>query len=424
MSKLESLPNEILLDLLENYINLSDVLVAFNNHLNNRFDGLINQCKLFRLDLTNIRKKDFDHCIGSISTCRHKIESLFLSECIPGQISTFLLLFPTFDQFERLGELYLDFNGNVIDQGLLDTAMYSLSKTNIHTLTVKSTCGFGLFAVKNIFQEFFRLSTLRRLVLDVNLRSFYWNLKNLTHCNVVNLTIKGTGCTWSTFKKILTCAKNLSSLNVRVTANVHSTYTSSSDENFDIQPLKKLHTFIYNFHEPRGRMQFHLLAECLCQMPNLRYLEISNVDNSFLDGNIWKMFFQTSLPLVTDFRLKIDECFSRNEPANNKMMKSFQTPFWITKKNFNIYRISYSHDSQGKSIFQYYPIQIALDTNHGKDTLSFSTIPQRSTDNDYSILSKRTHLHLGFIRSRRLVVYTSILAFLILFLCIYPLLLL
>jgi hypothetical protein len=98
MSKLESsIPNEILIHLLENYINPIDVFVAFANHLNNRFDTLIDQCQWFHLDLTNVRKKEFHHCINNLFTYRNKIQSLFLSERLPGQICKFLSLFPTFD---------------------------------------------------------------------------------------------------------------------------------------------------------------------------------------------------------------------------------------------------------------------------------------------------------------------------------------
>ena len=47
ISKLESLPNEILVQILEKYINGMDILVAFLYQQNQRFDALISQCQRF-----------------------------------------------------------------------------------------------------------------------------------------------------------------------------------------------------------------------------------------------------------------------------------------------------------------------------------------------------------------------------------------
>jgi len=67
-------------------------------------------CQSFHLDLTNIRKKDFDLCIDILWNYRDNIQSLFLSE------------------------LYLDFDSNIIEEDFLNTALHSFSKMNIHTL--------------------------------------------------------------------------------------------------------------------------------------------------------------------------------------------------------------------------------------------------------------------------------------------------
>ena len=53
LSKLETLPNEILSDLLMNYVDPIDVLIIFGDNLNERFNSLVHQCKLKNIDLTN-----------------------------------------------------------------------------------------------------------------------------------------------------------------------------------------------------------------------------------------------------------------------------------------------------------------------------------------------------------------------------------
>ncbi len=46
-SKLESLPNEILVEIFEKYMNGVDILIAFAHHQNQRIDSIISQCSRF-----------------------------------------------------------------------------------------------------------------------------------------------------------------------------------------------------------------------------------------------------------------------------------------------------------------------------------------------------------------------------------------
>ena len=102
LSTLESLSNEILIDILEKYVNAADIIVAFRFQLNSRFDALIAQCRHHRFDFVRCRKNDFRMCIGLLPGYVDKINKLALSEQeTPGQIHAFLSFFPSFAPFNH-----------------------------------------------------------------------------------------------------------------------------------------------------------------------------------------------------------------------------------------------------------------------------------------------------------------------------------
>ena len=68
VSKLESLPNEVLIDIFEKYINGVDILIAFRYQQNQRFDALISQCQRFHFNFLYCRKDYFRFCIGLLTS--------------------------------------------------------------------------------------------------------------------------------------------------------------------------------------------------------------------------------------------------------------------------------------------------------------------------------------------------------------------
>ncbi|CAF1550406.1 unnamed protein product [Rotaria sp. Silwood1] len=139
MSKLESLPNEILTDILEKYTNGVDLLRVFSFQLNQRFDALITQCQRVRFDFIQCQKDDFRFCMELVPAYLDKIEELAISEQdTPGQVNAFLSLFPSFELFKQLRTLYIHFDDDAIDWRIIERALNSLSQTAIETLSIKS----------------------------------------------------------------------------------------------------------------------------------------------------------------------------------------------------------------------------------------------------------------------------------------------
>ncbi|CAF4351395.1 unnamed protein product, partial [Rotaria sordida] len=69
-------------------------------------------------------------------------------------------------------------------------------------------------------------------------------------------------------------------------------------------------------------------------MPVLNRLEIK-AHTELLDANAWKMLLETSLPLLTHFTLRTTT-FRLEEVDLQNVLASFQSSYWISKKNFNI----------------------------------------------------------------------------------------
>jgi hypothetical protein len=69
-------------------------------------------------------------------------------------------------------------------------------------------------------------------------------------------------------------------------------------------------------------------------MASLQRLEIK-VDNGIFDADVWETFVKTSLPKLTHFNLESNALYIKQADICTAL-ESFQTPFWIGTKNFNI----------------------------------------------------------------------------------------
>jgi hypothetical protein len=390
MSKLESLPNEILVDLLEKYVNGVDIFIAFAVELNKRFDALIDQCQQFHFDFESIRKDEFRLCIGLLPYYRDKIESLTLSEVdTPGQIHAFLSFFPTFDQFKRLRQLHLNFDGNTVEKNLLKIAIQSLLKTNIQTLSIRGKNASVIFQSGDIILAALPSITLRQLFLTVDIYADSWNFRLLTSFNVQHLIIEGNGCTWNNLMTIFKCATRLSYLNVRVIHNSSYYYQSTIGETYSVQPIIKLRTLILQFIQNDPSKAFELLVPYLRFMPNLRHIEIIDEYGRFLNGFEWRKLLERSLPLLNRFVLKSGiSCIGEHHLLH--FLTSFQTPFWIEKTTFNVYIISYSYVDHDL-ILNYHPIDSRFYINNRSKSEqrshSFWTIPQRPVNDNRLLMN-------------------------------------
>ena len=79
-SILESLPNEILNDVIEKYINGVDVLVALSYQLNQRFNTIIARCQRFYFNFIQCEKDNFRIYMSLLPANIGKIEILTISE--------------------------------------------------------------------------------------------------------------------------------------------------------------------------------------------------------------------------------------------------------------------------------------------------------------------------------------------------------
>ncbi|CAF4751065.1 unnamed protein product, partial [Rotaria socialis] len=137
LSKLESLPNEILCDIIEKYINGVDLLRAFSYQLNQRFDAIISRSQRLRFNFIQCHKDDFRICMGLLPAYMDKIEQLAISEReTPGQVQAFLSFFPSLTLFRQLRTLYFDFDCGIVSELLIYWALNSLLRSNIETLSI------------------------------------------------------------------------------------------------------------------------------------------------------------------------------------------------------------------------------------------------------------------------------------------------
>lgn len=385
VSKLESLPNEILIDLLENYLDSVDILVAFVDGLNARFTSLVYQCQIFHLNLTNIRKENFDSCMRNTKIFRKKIQSLVISDRLPGQVNFFLTYFPTFNRFECLTTLnfiFIELSKNISD---FSTALMSLQTMRIDSLSIKIIRSDGDCHLRDVYTEIFQLRTLRRLVLDVDdLSDLGYSFTRL-RCHLQYLTIRGVGLNLIHLCQLLTYTNQLRYLNVELN-NPSWEYGLSPHIYWNSEPLTELHTFIVNLHHPKGRSSIQMLTMFLSKMPNLHRLTVNDTNLKYFNSDIWNVL-PGLLSSLTHFTWRICKV-SLNEFRFEQMFESTQTLMSINHK-FNIYRTSSNHRNDIEQIFYHYPIL----HNNNPDKL-FWSLPFREYDHQTFSLTLITTVHI------------------------------
>ncbi|CAF4341483.1 unnamed protein product, partial [Rotaria sp. Silwood2] len=190
LSKLESLPNEILTDIIEKYINGVDLLRAFSFQLNQRFDALITQCQRFHFDFFQCQKDDFRLCMGLLPAYLDKIQELAISEeDTPAQVNFFLSFFPSFAFFKRLQTVYFHYYDQAVDWDIVEKALKSLSETMIETLSIKTTSANNRSLLGNVIVDLFHVKSLKRFSLMSISSSINWSdLANISS-NIQHLTV-------------------------------------------------------------------------------------------------------------------------------------------------------------------------------------------------------------------------------------------
>ncbi|CAF1389254.1 unnamed protein product [Rotaria sordida] len=175
-SKLESLPNEMLIDIIEKYINGVDLLRVFGFQLNQRFNALITQCQRFRFDFIQCQKENFHFCMGRLPAYLDKIEELSISEQdTPRQLYGFLSFYPSFELFKQLRAVYFHFTGEGIDREIVERDLNSILQTTIDTLSIKNMNTDNRSSLGNVNVNLFRLKSLKRFSLMSNIIFINWS---------------------------------------------------------------------------------------------------------------------------------------------------------------------------------------------------------------------------------------------------------
>ncbi|CAF1090532.1 unnamed protein product [Rotaria magnacalcarata] len=332
---LESLPNEILIHVLENYINGIDIFTAFIGQLNSRIDGLIAQCRKFRFNFICCRKDHFQFCLNLCPSLFDCITELNLSEWkTPGQIDRFLSSFSSFEVFKNLRILYFHFDTDIKSSELLRMACQSLMHLmNLCTLSIKEK-GNNSYISRAFIHSLLSLPRLKRLSVAVQGRESYHNqilLPTLSPfpSNIEHLIITGVQYNWSHLQSMVRYTPHLRYFNLRLTDSNFDPYHIASLDNLPF--LLQLRTLILHF-EDNHSVTFKMVAQFLQKANNLCRLEITAHD-ALVRASSWEQLIQATLPHLNKFCLKSSSSRLKNRIISEVLL-SFQTSFWTGKNSF------------------------------------------------------------------------------------------
>ncbi|CAF1490937.1 unnamed protein product [Adineta steineri] len=379
MSTLESLPNEILINIFEKYINGVDIIIAFIDQQNQRFNGLIMQCRHHNFNFVNCQKDCFHYCINFLPNYIGKIKKLVLSDHnTPGQISTFLLRFPLLHNFRNIHRLSINFNAETVSWIRIRNALRSLSTTNIHTLIINVIHMERPSRLNYINYDMFDLQSIKRIDLLSDISYDDWGLLPTLFSKIEHLTSIRMSCDFQYLCSILQNAFHLKYLNVRLDSSSLSRFFKPYQHTNDsIISIPVLHTFLLSF-QSTDPTTFEKLAYYLRRMPALRRLDIK-AHGALLDANAWEALLQTSLPQLTHFRLKTTTSCINNIELEN-ILASFETPFWITKDNF--YLIVTKHKYLDTKTLHSYKLQVDNEDEFNQPVIQWWIVPFRNRLDD------------------------------------------
>ena len=335
-SKFESLPNEILIEILEKYINGIDIVNAFAFQLNRRFDALIGQCQRFRFDFMQCRKNDFSLCMGLLPAYIDRIEELSLSEYkTPGQIYAFLNFFPTFAPFKQLRRLYFHAKGDTCEWELVERALLSIHKTNIDTLALKMARVPNQHTVQYCIASILATKSLQNLFVSTDAQNLRWALPSRLSSNIEQLVLDDNSFRLFEFEAMLRAMPNLKYFKARVNPSLvydfHQPNTGVTTVTKRSMPTP--HTVILDIKRADS-VSLQTLQECLQLIPGLRHLKITSSKPLF-DANVWELLLTTSFTSLTHFKLNVSTLSITAEDALS-LLNSFETPFWLKRSHFTI----------------------------------------------------------------------------------------
>jgi len=355
-SKLESLPNEILIELFEKHINGIDIIRSFRFQLNKRIDSIILGCRRFKFDFIKCYKTDFCFSMGLLPAYVDKVEQLALSEQnSPGQIHAFLAseYLSPFASFTGLRKLYMNIITDTVEPTILTQAFESLTKTNLRALSIVINGTESLRSFDSIIPKLFRMQTLKQLSIISNstMERIDWQSLADYSSNIKYLTLKGVNCDFENARYIFQCASGLKYVDLTLEANRYRRYYTAKEPKIQqVIQMSKLQTMILKINGDTASLRDSINS--MFQLtPFLRRLEV-RIDNSSFDVTIWENLVKTNLTKLIYFTLQYNSFYLKEGDVKN-ILEIIKIPFWMERKDFNI--ILKKHAGENKiSKDQYY----------------------------------------------------------------------
>jgi hypothetical protein len=328
MTNLESLANELLLDLFE-YLDTVHLFRAFHG-LNSRFDSLLfDLFQAYRLDLRFASKHDFDIlCDKYISQIGHQTIALRLSndDDTPQQIELFLFRDDLLSYFTRLKALSLY---NIISEETMSTICLELG--NLPTLTHLSIVECALPCYFMGFSVFINCVWYLPKLVYCNLGFNYQGEEHFESPSEISSSIKyvsirGIQFDFDQINRLLEQTPNLRYLaahNTCLTDDIDSTSIVSSLITLNLSFMTMNENSITNF---------------LQNMLNLRHLAV-DIYGVCVNGYQWENIIQSYLPNLKIFRLReqipiLDQ--NQGDQELDALLTSFQSQFWLVQRQWFI----------------------------------------------------------------------------------------
>ncbi|CAF2973343.1 unnamed protein product [Rotaria socialis] len=336
--KLESLSNDLLLDLFE-LLDVVNLLRAFSG-LNARFNSLLYDVRSYRVDLRSISKEDFNiFCSTYLHLISNRTIYVRLSddEDTPFQCSQLQSVDLGFQLFENLRSL--TFNSVSSDHSIDKHFFIKCCKSN--HLTHLKFVGCKLFHIKiedfqDAIDHIWSLPKLSHLYWDFWFEcGRHFRIPTPISTSLKCLTICKNDCYSYDFPCLLEKIPCLQKF-------------SMSSDSYDDDDIPLSHKFIpspLNLNITKLTLlsvrSLRVMTALFQLLPSITRLKIE-VYYITLDGHQWKEMIVNYLPQLKYFQFKINFNFglsindSTNEEKVDQYLSTYRTPFWIEHRQWFI----------------------------------------------------------------------------------------
>jgi hypothetical protein len=366
---LESLANELLLDLFEYFDTINQLIFVL--------------LQRYSLDFRSISKCNFESfCRRYLPSINDRVISLHLSNDFetPDQLQTFLSNGYRINQFTHLKSLSIDYTDSfdLLDQ--ITSQCRELSSLTHLSITMNNPRdpeeGFCNF-INNIWS----LSTLTHCYLDI---TFYYIHKLMT-MSTISQSIR-----YLFVKNMFYDAASLSHL-FKHTPHLQLLSMGKTGE-FNDQPMQPIFPLLISLNAIVDQ-SILWMKNLFQKLPNLCYLTL-HVNNIFyLYGNDWEKILTHYLKNIKVFRLKMRIEFSPShdiEKQVDQLLDSFRSDFWIVKHQWFVQCDWHPHDVNKTGLL--YTLPYAFDTFYYTDgKRSKSTSPNELTNSNHNRVQTLHH---------------------------------